>query len=313
MTKVLFTADTFLEAQGILEKLTRGLEHPIRDYNQRARDYQELLEILQENKIIQGYISDISLEKIRLITIRCWNSLIYEKLKLRLTDMLTICSVDDSTNDKPWLEIITDNELGIDIEIEIACAITNNIQAIVTPNPQNFIGYNLPIPILSVSDLLERLHLEELFSIEKISHVWKLLPPPSALREFRLTDAEDLENIWEKIGDVKVPDAADCGYWDFELTELKLRLYAINWYSLGTEKNWSLLLILRAMPGNQTPLGVQLQINDMKDVLYKQVLDSEHDYLFTQMEGNIEEKFLATITSANGEAETSVVFECCPE
>ena len=41
--------------------------------------------------------------------------------------------------------------------------------------------------------------------------------------------------------------------------------------------------------------------------------DSNDAYLFTQVEGTYEEKFLATITSANGEAQISRLFEFCPE
>ncbi len=142
---------------------------------------------------------------------------------------------------------------------------------------------------------------------------WQLLPTPSHSMRFRPTAAEDLENILLAIDDVKIPAVAARSYRNLELASTKLRLYAIIWCSPETQKNWNLLLILGGVPGNKPPLGVELRISDLKKVLDEQKFDSENDYLFTQIEGNIEEKFLAIITSADGRDETSVVFEFRPE
>ena len=140
----------------------------------------------------------------------------------------------------------------------------------------------------------------------------QLLPPPSPLLRYRPTAAEELDNILTAIDDVEIPAVAACIYRNLELAEIKLRLYAITWCLPEIEGGWSLLLILGAIPGDKPPLGLKLRISDLTELLDEQVLDSDNDYLFMQTEGNLEDKFLATITSANGQSETSVLFEFRP-
>lgn len=353
MLKFLITADAVIEALNIQKRLTRGVEHPIKDYNQLAIDYQKFWEILQNHNIIEGYISEMSLEKIYSIIAKSINPQIAEEIESELTNMLIICPVNPNIISQALLQRITDNESIIEIEIE--CSTAYNVQAIITPNPQNVIGSNLPT--LSVSDLLERLSLEDMLNhgdnrdisspdsdiitpkalppmeyptehptinvglwmqnqLDEVAQIlsWQLLPLhcPS-LRRFRPTAAEDLESILTAIDDVEIPAAAVRSYRNLELAGTKLRLYAITWCLPETEEDWSLLLILGVMPGYKMPLGIQLRISDLTDVLDEQVLNSGNDYLFIQIKGNIEDKFLATITSANGEVETSVVFEFSPE
>ena len=143
---------------------------------------------------------------------------------------------------------------------------------------------------------------------------WQLLPAPSPLRRFQPTPAEDLDSILTEIDDVEIPLIAARSYRNLELAEAKLRLYAITWCLPETEGDWSLLLILGAIPGNKLPMGMKLRISDLTDVLDEQILepDSNSDHLYAQIVGATQEKFLVTVTSADGKDETSVLFEFCP-
>ena len=143
---------------------------------------------------------------------------------------------------------------------------------------------------------------------------WQLLPAPSPLRKYQVTPAEDLDNILTEIDDVEIPSVAARSYLNLELGEAKLRLYAITWYLPKAEGDWSLLLILGVIPGNKFPVEAKLRISNLTEVLDEPVLsaDSDTDNLYIQIAGSKQEKFLVTVTSADGN-EASVLFEFRPE
>ena len=143
---------------------------------------------------------------------------------------------------------------------------------------------------------------------------WQLLPAPSPLRKYQVTPAEDLDNILTEIDDVEIPSVAARSYLNLELGEAKLRLYAITWYLPKAEGDWSLLLILGVIPGNKFPVEAKLRISNLTEVLDEPVLsaDSDTDNLYIQIAGSNQEKFLVTVTSADGN-EASVLFEFRPE
>lgn len=143
---------------------------------------------------------------------------------------------------------------------------------------------------------------------------WQLLPAPSPLRKYQVTPAEDLDNILTEIDGVEIPSVAARSYRNLELGEAKLRLYAITWYLPKAEGDWSLLLILGVIPGNKFPVEAKLRISNLTEVLDEPVLsaDSDTDNLYIQIAGSNQEKFLVTVTSADG-SEASVLFEFRPE
>ncbi|BAY84577.1 hypothetical protein NIES267_40730 [Calothrix parasitica NIES-267] len=143
---------------------------------------------------------------------------------------------------------------------------------------------------------------------------WQLLPAPSPLRKYQVTPAEDLDNILTEIDGVEIPSVAARSYRNLELGEAKLRLYAITWYLPKAEGDWSLLLILGVIPGNKFPVEAKLRISNLTEVLDEPVLsaDSDTDNVYIQIAGSKQEKFLVTVTSADGN-EASVLFEFRPE
>ncbi|NEO99747.1 MAG: DUF1822 family protein [Symploca sp. SIO2E9] len=142
---------------------------------------------------------------------------------------------------------------------------------------------------------------------------WKVLPAPSPMRDSEQSHAEELEDILKEISassGMEIPSSVGRAYQDLSLDETKLRLYALTW-SLDGDREWSLLLILGASPNSLLPYGVKLRVSDQKEVLWEEELqaDSNDAYLYTQIEGTYEEKFLATITAANRETQTLCLFE----
>ena len=139
---------------------------------------------------------------------------------------------------------------------------------------------------------------------------WKLLPAPSPLRKYQPTDGEYLDSILGEI-DIEIPKRAARSYRDMTLAETKLRLYVLTWFLPETDGDWSLLVILGGIPGSSPPLGVKLRISDSTKVLDEEILeaDSNSDNLYTQIVGAKQEKFLVTVTSADGKVEISNLFE----
>ena len=139
---------------------------------------------------------------------------------------------------------------------------------------------------------------------------WQLLPAPSPQLRFSRNPAQELAEIITII-DIEIPAAAVRSYREFQLAGIPLRLYAVTWQLPQSEPegDWTILLILGASPGNTPPLGIKLRITDYTMVLDQQELSTNNDYLFTQFVGANHEKFLATITTADETAQTSMLFE----
>jgi len=143
---------------------------------------------------------------------------------------------------------------------------------------------------------------------------WQVLPTASAFRTMmRQSPAQELEDILTDIkrnNQIEIPDFAGRAYRDVLLQNL-LRLYAVTWSLPDTDNGWRLLLILKAIPEEQPPFGLRLRVSDQMEILVEEELQPHryHDYIFTQVEGSYEDKFLATIVSVTGEVETLPPFE----
>ncbi len=106
-----------------------------------------------------------------------------------------------------------------------------------------------------------------------------------------------------------IPARAGRGYLDLDLGG-GARVYAVAW-SLSYEDNWMLLLILGAIPGKPTPYGLRWRIADETGLLVEEALlpQRANNYLFAQVVGAYEEKFLVTLTDAHGATTTLPPFE----
>lgn len=149
---------------------------------------------------------------------------------------------------------------------------------------------------------------------------WQVLAAPSPIRKGARARAEEsaetLDDILvEIIGSSyrKIPSLGQA-YQDINLAGRWLRLYGVTW-TLPDTNEWTLLLILGAVPGDLPPYGFKLRVSDQTGMLLEEELKSDsHDaYIFTQVEGTYEETFVATIMSADGEAQTSRLFKFSPE
>lgn len=147
---------------------------------------------------------------------------------------------------------------------------------------------------------------------------WQVLPAPSLIRT-RTTQQTPIQELEDLLTDIKqnneldIPAVALRAYHDI-LLESPLRLYAVAWslpnQSSGSNE-WTLLLILKIIDDHQLLSGFRLRISDQTGVLDEEEfqLSNNHEYIFTQVEGSYEDKFLATITTETGEAQTLPPFE----
>lgn len=148
---------------------------------------------------------------------------------------------------------------------------------------------------------------------------WQVLPTMSAISlseqtailgknlEAILAQTQQLEAILAEIQrnyGLEIPESAGRAYQNIS-PENTLRIYAITW-PLQDASGWSLLLVLNVIPNRKVSFGFTLRISDQTGVLAEESLqqDSKDNYIFAQVEGNYEDKFLATITSITGEEQT---------
>lgn len=146
----------------------------------------------------------------------------------------------------------------------------------------------------------------------RVTEPMRELPAAFSLRRTEQNPSQELEEILIEISrnnQLEIPENAGCAYRDLTLGN-RLRLYAVTW-SLPDDNEWTLLLILRAIPGNEPHDNMTLRVSDLVEVLAEDTLQSDgnDDYTFTQVAGTYQDKFLATITSATGEVQTLPPFE----
>ncbi|NER23510.1 MAG: DUF1822 family protein [Symploca sp. SIO1C2] len=137
---------------------------------------------------------------------------------------------------------------------------------------------------------------------------WQPLPALSSLPRLRQSQGENLKDILTTI-EVDIPAVAACSYRQLELAGTPLEFYAVTWPLPDASGDWSLLLIVATMPNQEPPVGVKLRVTDLTQVLEELEWQEDRDYLFMQIIGSEEEKFLATITAADGREKTRTLFE----
>ncbi|MBD1893389.1 DUF1822 family protein [Coleofasciculus sp. FACHB-129] len=156
---------------------------------------------------------------------------------------------------------------------------------------------------------------------------WEALPAPSPLRgteplrelpaSFSLrrneqNPSQELDEILIEISrnnQLEIPANTGRAYRDLTVGN-RVRLYAVTW-SFPDDDGWTLLLILKAISGNEPDDEMTLRVSDRVEVLAEDTLqlDGDEDYIFTQVAGTYQDKFLATITSETGEFQTLPPFE----
>ncbi len=133
---------------------------------------------------------------------------------------------------------------------------------------------------------------------------WQLLNLTPAL-EFR-SPVEEFAVIKSQLQTqgMEIPILARCGHHNFNLAGNPLRMYAVAWNS-STENDpnmWSLLLILGTPAPNNLPHNLQFRLTDRTGILTEQQVNPQqlNSYLFTAVAGTWDEKFIASVSIADG-------------
>ncbi|HAJ64163.1 MAG TPA: DNA-binding protein [Cyanobacteria bacterium UBA8543] len=116
-----------------------------------VRDARPLLEAIDSGQI-QGYVAATTITNIFYIVRRQTRSI--ERARESVSQTLAamqICSVNSDILEVAFASNLRDFEDAV----QLACAIAENLDAIITRNPQDFAGAALPI--LSASELIESL------------------------------------------------------------------------------------------------------------------------------------------------------------
>ncbi|KYC35453.1 hypothetical protein WA1_06405 [Scytonema hofmannii PCC 7110] len=134
---------------------------------------------------------------------------------------------------------------------------------------------------------------------------WILLPRLTPVREFR-SPVEEFEAIKSQLEaqGLEIPTGARCGYHNFLLAGIPLRIYAVAW-NLSTNNNpnsWSLLLVLGVPSPNTLPHNLKFRVSDQTCILTEKGVNPEQveSYLYTCVVGDWNEKFIVSVSIADG-------------
>jgi hypothetical protein len=132
---------------------------------------------------------------------------------------------------------------------------------------------------------------------------WQLINLTPA-REFR-SPVEEFQNIklQLQVKGVQIPTVARCGHHNFNFAGNPLRIYAVAWNSstANDPNTWSLILILGAPVPNTLPNNLKFRVSDQTGILTEQQVNLQQvDYLYASVTGTWDEKFIATVSIANG-------------
>lgn len=235
--------------------------------------------------------------------------------KTELTKLLPQLSAQNLWEFFNWEQgktILTNSELlnwiynwQLQIEIEQG-NISNNLVEI-TENPENSLS-NLSTYLPDLLNLLTepainvgRWLKNELDDFaNELS--WVLLPELSALSPMRgiSSPTEEIAGIIRELpkNGVDIPPHARVAYQDLLLAGIPLRLYALTWSLVSNSTlEWMLLLILSTPTGIGLPEKIKLRVSDATGILVEQKLSSYEDdfYIFTNVVGGLNEKFIATV------------------
>jgi len=143
---------------------------------------------------------------------------------------------------------------------------------------------------------------DELDELAKQSS-WALLPrfmPVTAMR----SPAEELEVIALQLQQqgLEIPLQARAAFKDLVLAGITLRLYAVTWYLSSDSSRWTLLLIFGAPLLGTLPDNLKLRVSDQTGILVEQGVNSKQgdSYLFTRVVGDLNEKFIVSVSLMDG-------------
>lgn len=133
---------------------------------------------------------------------------------------------------------------------------------------------------------------------------WQLLPniaPAPAMRS-PVEEFQVITNQLQQRG-LEIPSQARGAYHDLLLVGIPLRLYAVTWQILSeSDPSWTLLLVLGTSAQNTLPADLKLRVSDQSSILVEQGINQQQgdSYLFTRVVGSWNEKFLVSVSLADG-------------
>ena len=131
---------------------------------------------------------------------------------------------------------------------------------------------------------------------------WALLPPlSSAMRPV----GGSVDTVLETLADqgISLPEEARGAGGPISVGSCIFQIYAWVWLvETESEPDWTLFLLLGPQVGEMLPEGIELQVCDRAEVLVREVLDraSSEAYLYTQVQGDRQEQFRASVILPDG-------------
>ncbi|MEO1428849.1 MAG: DUF1822 family protein [Cyanobacteria bacterium J06633_8] len=144
---------------------------------------------------------------------------------------------------------------------------------------------------------------------------WQLIPASQLRSTVDSNESNPVEELEVILNDIQnnnqldIPSTAVRIYQDIRLDKL-LRLYAIIWSLPSEENGWTLLLVLKAINHNQSVSRFTLRVSDQIEVLdEEELITDDNNYIYTQVEGSYDDKFIVTVIPETGEIQVFPPFE----
>ena len=134
---------------------------------------------------------------------------------------------------------------------------------------------------------------------------WNLLPniTPQPVMRSPVEEFTVISSQLQQRG-LEIPVQARGAYQNLSLAGIPLRLYAVTWHLLSEDEplSWTLLLILGTPALESLPHNLNLRVSDQTGILVEQKVNPEwgNSYLITRVVGNIDEKYLVTVSLGDG-------------
>ncbi len=114
---------------------------------------------------------------------------------------------------------------------------------------------------------------------------------------------------------LEMPTSVQGAYRDLRWGKAAIRLHALVWDIPSPEPEWTLLLVLSAMPDHTLPTGLTLIVQDQDEVLAeREVVEEDEDgSVYAQVIGFQQEMFWVTIDFGNGAIATLPPFAFNPQ
>ena len=218
--------------------------------------------------------------------------------------------------DQDWWQVLTWHQaIALLTQPQLADALAQALDTqrhSTTPLSPQSAAFSPPAPTQTLAAINVGLWLQGQLDDLAQTIGWVLLPPLAADWRSNSSDLMQMLQDLQQQG-MEIPPDFGSASRDLSITQVDLRLYALNWSLPATDTapdqpRWSLLFILGPQPDTPLKAAVRLRVRDATHPLHEQILhpDDTQPYCYTQVIGTWDEQFWVAIAPADAPPDTEI-------